>query len=55
MPGFMIDDRLAMRTASDFPGYCYIIPQSVRGMVDEPVYDYLPQAKQPSLVIFGEN
>ena len=52
---FMIDDRLAMRTASDFPGYCYIIPQSVRGMVDEPVYDYLPQVKQPALVIFGEN
>ncbi|MCE2823521.1 MAG: alpha/beta fold hydrolase [Saprospiraceae bacterium] len=52
---FMIDDRLAMRTASDFPGYCYIIPQSVRGMVDEPVYDYLPLVKQPALVIFGEN
>lgn len=52
---FMVDDRLAMRTAADFPGYCYIIPQSVRGMVDEPVYDYLPQVKQPSLIIFGEN
>ncbi len=52
---FMIDDRLAMRTAADFQGYCYIIPQSVRGMVDEPVYDYLPQVKQPSLIIFGEN
>jgi pimeloyl-ACP methyl ester carboxylesterase len=52
---FMTDDRLAMRTAADFPGYCYIIPQSVRGMVDEPVYDFLPQVKQQALVIFGEN
>ena len=52
---FMIDDRIAMRSASDFPGYCYAVSASVRGMVDEPVYDFLPQVKQPTLCIFGEN
>ena len=52
---FMIDDRIAMRSAADFRGYCYIIPQCVKGMVDEPVYDFLPNIKQPTLVLFGEN
>lgn len=51
---FMITDRIEMRTASDFPGYCYIIPESVKGMVDEPVFDYLPDIQQPTLVFFGE-
>lgn len=52
--GFMIKDRIEMRSAEDFPAYCFIIPQSVMGMVDEPVYDYLPLIKQPVLVVFGE-
>jgi len=52
---FMIDDRIAMRSAVDFPGYCYAISMSVKGMVDEPVYDYLPLIRQPTLCIFGEN
>jgi pimeloyl-ACP methyl ester carboxylesterase len=52
---FMITDRIEMRTAKDFDWYCYIIPKCVQGMVDEPVYDYLPDVKQPALVIFGEN
>jgi pimeloyl-ACP methyl ester carboxylesterase len=53
--GFMITDRIAMRSAVDFDAYCYIIAQSVVGMVDEPVYEYLPQIKQPVLIIFGQN
>jgi pimeloyl-ACP methyl ester carboxylesterase len=51
---FMITDRVNMRTASDFEAYCYIIPKCVQGMVDDPVYDYLPDLKQPTLVFFGE-
>ena len=51
---FMIEDRIAMRTASDFPWYCDIIPKNVRGMVDYPVYDVLPEIKQPVLTLFGE-
>lgn len=38
---FMITDRIAMRTAKDFNAYCYAVVQSVYGMVDEPVLDYL--------------
>lgn len=52
---FMITDRMNMRSAVDFDAYCYIIPKNVQGMVDDPVYDFLPQIKQPVLVIFGEN
>jgi pimeloyl-ACP methyl ester carboxylesterase len=51
---FMITDRLAMRHAKDFDGYCYIIPKSVQGMVNEPVFDLLPNIKQPVLVVYGE-
>lgn len=52
---FMIDDRIAIRSAEDFPWYCDIIPKNVRGMVDYPVYDALPEITQPTLTIFGEN
>ena len=51
---FMIDDRIAMRSAEDFPGYCYIIPKCVSAMVDMPVYDELPNIQQPVQVIFGK-
>lgn len=52
---FMITDRLAMRAAADFEWYCYAIQQSVRGMVDEPVFNALPKISQPVLVLYGEN
>jgi pimeloyl-ACP methyl ester carboxylesterase len=52
---FMIDDRIAMRSAAEFNAYCFAITQGVKGMVDDPVFDLLPQVKQPSLVLFGEN
>lgn len=51
---FMIRDRIAMRTADDFEGYAYIIAQSIKAMVDRPVFDYLNQLQQPTLVFFGE-
>jgi pimeloyl-ACP methyl ester carboxylesterase len=52
---FMITDRLRMRKASDFDGYCYAVAQSVKGMVDEPVIDYLSDIRVPTLIFFGEN
>jgi pimeloyl-ACP methyl ester carboxylesterase len=52
---FMVKDRIIMRGASDFEAYCYAIVQSVKGMVDQPVYDVLHQVKQPSLIIYGKN
>ena len=51
---FMIKDRIEMRSAKDFGWYCYIIPENVKGMVDTPVFDYLPQLKQPVLTFFGK-
>ncbi len=52
---FMITDRIAMRSASDFDHYCYAVVQSVNGMVDEPVIDALDKINIPTLIIFGEN
>jgi len=52
---FMIEDRIAMRTADDFENYCYAVSQSVTGMVDEPIFNKLKYIKQPTLIFFGEN
>jgi pimeloyl-ACP methyl ester carboxylesterase len=52
---FMISDRMAMRNAEDFVPYCYAVVQSVAGMVDEPVLDYLKDLNTPTLILFGEN
>lgn len=51
---FMIRDRIAMRTASDFNAYAFIVAESIKAMVDRPVFDYLDQIKQPTLIFFGE-
>lgn len=51
---FMITDRLAMRNCEEFDAYCYIIPECVKGMVDQPVFDHLKDIHQPALVIFGK-
>lgn len=52
---FMITDRIAMRSAKGFAAYCYAVSKSVKGMVDQPVYDFLPQIKHPTLALFGAN
>jgi len=52
---FMIDDRIAMRTAKDFEFYCLAVSRSVAGMVDEPIYEKLNNIDVPVLVFFGEN
>ena len=52
---FMIEDRIAMRTANDFENYCYAVSLSVAGMIDEPVFDKLKHINQSTLIFFGEN
>lgn len=52
---FMFTDRVAMRGAEGFDGYCYAVSQSVKGMTDQPIYEFLSQIKQPTLAIFGAN
>ena len=52
---FMITDRIAMKGAEGFENYAYAVVQSVNGMVNEPVIDFLKNIKQPVLIIFGED
>ena len=53
---FMIDDRLAMRdSAADYEQYCAMIPKCVLGMLEQPVFERLPEIALPTLVLFGEN
>lgn len=52
---FMITDRIAMRGAKGFDEYAYAVSKSVQGMVDQPIYEFLPKIKQPTLAIFGAN
>lgn len=50
---FMIDDRIHIRAAKDFNEYCYHITQGVNAMVDHPVFEFLPNVKQPAICLFG--
>jgi pimeloyl-ACP methyl ester carboxylesterase len=51
---FMVEDRYAMTGAGEeFLWYCYIIPKSVSGMVDQPVIKDLPKISQPTLIVMG--
>ena len=57
MPGdaqFMISDRIAIRSADDFDSYCMAIVKSVHGMLDEPIFEILPEITQSTLVFYGE-
>ena len=51
---FMIDDRIAMRDATEFRAYAHANKMSVHGMVDEPVYNYLSELTCPTLILFGK-
>ena len=51
---FMVEDRYAMTGAGEeFLWYCYIIPKSVQGMVNQPVIRDLPKISQPTLIVMG--
>ncbi|PTX14486.1 pimeloyl-ACP methyl ester carboxylesterase [Pontibacter mucosus] len=52
---FMVEERVAMMQAAQFPDYTKAVAQGVAAMVDEPVYDRLPELKVPTLILFGEN
>jgi pimeloyl-ACP methyl ester carboxylesterase len=50
---FMVEDRLAMRSASDFEEYCAVVSKCVRASINEPVLAELCNIKQKTLIIFG--
>ncbi|SIT88621.1 alpha/beta fold hydrolase [Pontibacter indicus] len=52
---YMIDDRLKMAESAEFGAYSKAVAGSVAAMVDEPVYEQLPQVQVPTLIIFGDN
>lgn len=52
---FMIEDRLFMRETVEYDTYCEMIPQCVQGMLNEPVYERLPEITIPTLILYGKN
>jgi pimeloyl-ACP methyl ester carboxylesterase len=51
---FMVEDRYAMTGAGEeYLWYCYIIPKSIQGMVNQPVIRDLPKISQPTLILMG--
>lgn len=51
----MIEDRIAIKSSSDFDEHCEAIVKSVSGMIDDPVFEGLKDINQETLVIFGKN
>jgi pimeloyl-ACP methyl ester carboxylesterase len=51
----MIKERLAMMKTPEYDHFCMMIPQCVKGMLEEPVFEYLENIKIPVLVYFGKN
>ncbi len=52
---FMVEDRIAMKKASDFENYSQIVVNNIHAMLDEPVIEELSKIKIPVLMIFGSN
>jgi pimeloyl-ACP methyl ester carboxylesterase len=50
---FMVQDRLNIRSCSDFKDFCYHVVQGVNAMVNQPVYDLLPNINQRTMIVFG--
>jgi pimeloyl-ACP methyl ester carboxylesterase len=51
----MIEDRINIKSSSDFDAHCEAIVKSVSGMIDDPVFENLKDINQKTLVIFGKN
>ena len=51
----MVDDRIAMKSAEDFPEYAEVVVNNIHAMLDEPVIDKIQNIKIPVLMIFGKN
>lgn len=51
----MVDQRIAMKKAEDFPQYAETVVNNIHAMLDEPVIDRLSELDLPVLMIFGKN
>ncbi len=52
---FMVEDRIAAKGDPTFEDYCVAVSRSVAGMLDQPVYEDIPQIETPVLVLFGKS
>lgn len=51
---FMLEDRLLLReNAEAYDLYCQMIPKCMQAMLDEPIWDILPEIAIPTLILFG--
>lgn len=50
---FMVQDRLAIRSATDFDDYCTVLTDCVKAAVNEPIFNDLHKISQPTLIVFG--
>jgi len=51
----LIQDRLQMKTCTDFKPYCETVSAGVNGMLVHPVKDSLQYLSMPVLILFGAN
>ena len=51
----LIQDRLRLKTCSDFKRYCETVSTGIKGMLAHPVKDSLQYLKIPVLIVFGAN
>jgi len=51
----MVDDRIAMKEAEDFPDYAETVVNNIHAMLEEPVIDEIQNIKIPVLMIFGKD
>ncbi|QXD16258.1 alpha/beta hydrolase [Rhodocaloribacter litoris] len=53
--GWLLTQREQMQQRPDFRAYAGANARAVAGMLDEPVFEYLPRVPHPALVVFGED
>ncbi|MDX1761176.1 MAG: alpha/beta hydrolase [Christiangramia sp.] len=51
----MVDDRIKMKSAEDFPDYAETVVNNIHAMLEEPVIDKISNIEIPVLMIFGKN
>lgn len=52
---FMVEDRINMKGAADFPDFAKMVVNNVYAMLDEPVFDRLEELSIPVMIIYGKN
>lgn len=52
---YLIEDRIKIREDEEFKNYCIAVSESVKGMIEQPIYSELKNISVPTLIIFGKN